>query len=127
MAFFGKNSQLEVLLEPYKMQIEMLKEHVDRLEKQNKSLLEAVMSSRAPDAYREMKADEAALSNFKDITPEDSRKRELEYEVKKKWLEAIEAPTFNSFDEFESFLRRQSPPSEDVLESEPLHSNNSES
>jgi hypothetical protein len=127
MAFFGKNSQLEVLLEPYKMQIEMLKEHIDRLEKQNKSLLEAVMASRAPDAYREMKADEAALSNFKDVTPEDSRKRELEYEVKKKWLEAIEAPTFNSFDEFESFLRRQSPPSEDVLESEPLHSNNSES
>lgn len=123
MGIFGGKSDLELMVEPYKMQIDMLKEHIDRLEKQNKSLLEAVMASKAPDAYREMKADEAALSNFKEVTPEENRKRELEYEVKRKWLEAIEAPTFNSFDEFEAFLKRQSPPSEDVLESTPLHEN----
>jgi predicted RNase H-like nuclease (RuvC/YqgF family) len=127
MGIFGGKTDLELMVEPYKMQIEMLKEHIDRLEKQNKSLLEAVMASKSPDAYREMKADEAALANFKEVSPEENRKRELEYEVKRKWLEAIEAPTFNSFEEFESFLQRQNPPSEATLESEPLHPNNPES
>ena len=123
MSIFGGKTDLECLIEPYKMQIEMLKEHIDRLEKQNKSLLEAVMSSRAPDAYREMKADEAALANFQEPSKEDQRKREIEYEVKKQWLESIEAPTFNSFDEFESFLRRQNPATDEDVASEPLHPN----
>jgi hypothetical protein len=113
MGLFGGKSDAELLVEPYKMQIDMLKEHIERLEKQTKS----------PAAYREMKADEAAMSNIQELPAEEKRKRELEHEVKRKWVEHLEAPTFNSFDEFESFLRRQNPPTDEDVASESLHLN----
>ena len=126
MALFGKNN-IELLLEPYKMQIDMLKEHIERIEKQNKSLMEALIAAKSPVAYQEMKAEEAALSNFKEVSPEETRKRELQHEVKQKWLESLENPTFNSFDEFESFLRRRNPPQDSDLELEPVQPGNPES
>lgn len=126
MSIFGKNN-IELLLEPYKMQIDMLKEHIERLEKQNKVLTEALVAAKSPDAYREMKADEAALSNYNEIPPEQKRKKELEYEIQKQWIENLEAPVFNSFDEFEAFLRRKNPPTDKDVELEPLHPNNPES
>lgn len=123
MGLFRGASDVDAVVGLYKEQINMLKEHIDRLEKQNKSLMEALIAAKSPDAYREMKAEEAALSNFKEESPEKLRRREIEYDVKKQWLENLESPTFNSFHEFEAFLRRKNPPTDEDVASEPLHPN----
>jgi len=123
MAIFGKKSDLNIVIEPYLSQIDMLKSQIASLEAQNKQLTEALISVNAPVAYREIKADQAAAANAKPLDKEDLRKKELEYEVRQRWLSSLEAPVLTSFDDFEDFLKSRNPPTDQDVESRPLHPN----
>lgn len=116
---FGKKSNEAVL----EAKIELYKEQIEDLKKQNKALMETLIAVKSPDAYKEMKADEIALANFRSEDLEEAKKREIRHDVQRKWLEGIEAPTFNSFDDFEAWLRAKNPSMAEDVATKPLHLN----
>lgn len=124
MAWGRKNGDIEDILKPYNAQIEFLESRVEKLEKENERLLEAVLSVQAPDAYREMMFDKATIQQAESISKEDKKRKEVEARTQEAWFQNLEKPIFGEWEEFEDYLRsKMGSPSPEDVQPESVHGN----
>lgn len=99
MAFGSKDKEKEFL---YK-QIETLQEEKKDLFKRIDKLQEALIASKSPDAYREMKYDERAM-NISEPSEEAKKEHQLRRETVNNYLNSLENPTFKNADDMINIL-----------------------
>ena len=104
MSIFGKDKDLELLLQPYREQIESLKAEVSELKAEKDKLLDALLSVKTPEAYKEMRSDIRETKNTPEIDPTDIERLKIHEETTKKWFEGLEAPVFRGPDEMVGML-----------------------
>ena len=102
-----KKTVLENLAEAYKEQLdqktkecEELREDKRVLQTQIFNLQDGLMSIRAPEAYRDQKADEAGF----EVDEEKQAEMRRDDGIRHKYVENLEKPTFRSADDIELLL-----------------------
>lgn len=111
---------LEGLVDAYKEIIDDLKARNERLEMQVDRLQDALICTRAPEAYRDMKADEAGEP---EVDPEALRIARLRADTEAEYLRATEQPLFRDGDEFVDMLEMSLAASASPVDGNSLHDN----
>ncbi len=120
-----KKNDLLDLVSSYREQIEYLKEEVgtlrrekDDIQKQMFILQDGILNIKAPEAYRDMRADEGGYPEESD---EDIETRKNNGRMLARHLQNIESPVFKSVEDMEEALLGSK--HEEFMKSEALHPN----
>lgn len=109
---------IELILEPWKKQVKFLEQKVASLESEKTKLLDAILSVKAPEAYKEMKEDQARASIEPELTEEEKRIAKIKQETIEKYMESLEGPLFKGAEDFDVWLNSVLAPG---IESKPLN------
>lgn len=122
----NKKAEKEELIQLYKDQVVFYKEQIDQLREQNSelrrqlsNLQNGLLAIRAPEAYRDMVADQQPQPTF-DVEQQEKFRRNVD--IQNSYLRNLEAPLFKTADDMLEMLGKTMA-GNGVVATKPIHPN----